>query len=275
MRVREISDITGVNIETIRSYRKAGYLNPSQKANGYYDYDMEALITLLWIRKLRGYTMSMDQIHQYFYSDNPQELLEILSDRRNYILGEIAARELAVRFIDLETRHIKETMTNPLSGAEMFQSIDDKIDIYSLKNRSGRFRSLQFSMTPTLRIPQEILNGPITDQKIPVQIGLGTYQYILDEHHFRRPDDAVIVPNGLNITQILTLDAFHPISVRELEPMMSYAKMNKLQFQSDTTGYLIRIEKKQNKTFFHFRIRACVQKNSIKDPVVLAYSQNR
>ena len=119
MHVKELADITGVNIETIRSYRKAGYLNPIQRSNGYYDYDMESLITLLWIRKLRGYTMSMDQIHQYFYSADPEELLEILSDRRKYILDEIAARELSVRFIDLETRHIKETMSNNLSGAEM------------------------------------------------------------------------------------------------------------------------------------------------------------
>ena len=273
MHVKELADITGVNIETIRSYRKAGYLNPIQRSNGYYDYDMESLITLLWIRKLRGYTMSMDQIHQYFYSADPEELLEILSDRRKYILDEIAARELSVRFIDLETRHIKETMSNNLSGAEMMQSIDDKIDIYSLKNRSERFQQLQFSMTPTLRIPQKILNGPITDETIPVQIGLGTYQYILDEHDFKRPDDAVIVPNGLNITQVIILNDFRELSIRDLEPMMTYAKVNKLRFLSDTTGYLMRIEMKHNKTYFHFRIRSCVQKNAIKDPVVLAHSR--
>ena len=273
MHVKELADITGVNIETIRSYRKAGYLNPIQRSNGYYDYDMESLITLLWIRKLRGYTMSMDQIHQYFYSADSEELLEILSDRRKYILDEIAARELSVRFIDLETRHIKETMSNNLSGAEMMQSIDDKIDIYFLQNRSEWFQQLQFSMTPTLRIPQKILNGPITDETIPVQIGLGTYQYILDEHDFKRPDDAVIVPNGLNITQVIILNDFRELSIRDLEPMMTYAKVNKLRFLSDTTGYLMRIEMKHNKTYFHFRIRSCVQKNAIKDPVVLAHSR--
>ncbi len=267
MHVKQLSDITGVNIETIRSYRKAGYLQPVRKANGYYDYDMESLITLIWIRKLRGYTMSLDQIYNYFFSQDPDELIAILNQRKEYIENEIISRQLAVRYIDLETRHIRETAEGSM-GAQLFQSIDDKIDVYSLENRSEQFKELQFSLTPTVFIPKEVLNGPMSSATVPIQIGIGTYQYILDERGIKRPKDAVVVPNGLNITQLLVLRNFHEISIEELAPMMTYAKANGLTFQSDTTGYLMRIEIADQKPVFHFRIRACVQENNIRDPLI-------
>ena len=270
MNIKQLSDITGVHIETIRSYRKAGYLHPLKRPNGYYDYSQQDLVSLFWVRKLRGYAMSMDQIHDFFYSDDPGNLLAILEERKTYIQREITSMELAMRFIDLETRHITETVSSGANHAVMFQSIDDKIDIYSLHNRSDRFRELYFSMTPTVRIAKEILNGPLEDRMIPIQVGMGTYQYILDEHAFSVPEDAVIVPNGLNITQQLALRSFDTIPLMELAPMITFARANNLTYLSDTTGYLMRVEENDGAPVYHFRIRACVERNNIKDPSVLA-----
>ena len=270
MNIKQLSDITGVHIETIRSYRKAGYLHPLKRPNGYYDYSQQDLVSLFWVRKLRGYAMSMDQIHDFFYSDDPGNLLAILEERKTYIQQEITSMELAMRFIDLETRHIMETVSSGANHAVMFQSIDDKIDIYSLHNRSDRFRKLSFSMTPTVRIAKEILNGPLEDRMIPIQVGMGTYQYILDEHAFSVPEDAVIVPNGLNITQQLALRSFDTIPLMELAPMITFARANNLTYLSDTTGYLMRVEEDHDAPVYHFRIRACVERNNIKDPSVLA-----
>ena len=270
MNIKQLSDITGVHIETIRSYRKAGYLHPAKRPNGYYDYSKQDLISLFWVRKLRGYTMSMDQIHEFFFSDDSNDLLGILEEKKEYIRHEITSMELAMRFIDLETRHITETMSSGANRAVMVQSIDDKIDIYSLTNRSDRFRELYFSMTPTVLIPKEVLNGPLDDRMIPIQVGMGTYRYILDEHSFAVPKDAVIIPNGMNITQQLVLHDFHNIPLSDLAPMMNYAKANHLSFLSDTTGYLMRVCKEGGTPAYHFRIRACVEQNNIKDPSVLA-----
>lgn len=267
MNVKQLSDISGVHIETIRSYRKAGYLNPGQRENGYYDYSFADLVTLLWIRKLRGYTMSMDHIHDYFYSEDPSQLLSILEEKKRYIRNEIMAMEQASRFIELETRHIEETQAGE-TGARMFQSIDDKIDIYSLSNRSDRFRQLYFSMTPTIRVPMDILNGPVEDRIIPIEAGVGTYRYILDEHHFAVPSDAIIIPNGLNIVQVVIIDNFSRMNLKQLSGMMEYARANGLTFQSDTTGYLMRVTLHEGKPRYHFRIRACVEPNDIRDPSI-------
>jgi DNA-binding transcriptional MerR regulator len=230
MHIKQLSDITGVHIETIRSYRKAGYLHPSKLPNGYYDYSQQDLVSLFWIRKLRGYTMPMDQIHAFFFSDDPNNLLSILEEKKEFIRREITSMELAMRFIDLETRHITETVSSGINRAAMFQSIDDKIDIYSLKHRSARFRELYYCMTPTVHISKEILNGSLEDRMIPIRVGMGTYRYILDEHSFPVPNDAVIIPNGLNIQQQLILHNFNEISLSDLSPMITYARANNLVF---------------------------------------------
>lgn len=270
MNIKKLSDISGVHIETIRSYRKAGYLHPAKRANGYYDYTENDLISLFWVRKLRGYSMSGAQINDFFFSKDPSNLLAILEEKKAFIRQQISSMELAMNFIDLETRHIAETVKSGVNRAIMFQSIDDKIDVYNLSNRSDRFRELYFSMTPTVRIPKDVLNGPIEDRLIPIQAGVGTYRYILDEHQFPVPDDAVIVPNGLNIVQQLALKQLNEVRLTDLSPMMTYARSNGLTFLSDTTGYLMRIAIENGDPVFYFRVRACVQENNIKDPFIQA-----
>ena len=269
MNIKKLSDITGVNIETIRSYRKKGYLHPETMENGYYDYSSADLSTLFWIRKLRGYEMSMNQIEDYFTSADRGRLIELLSEKKDILTQEIETLEQSMRFIDLEIRHINETGTEARS-AQLFQSIDDKFDVYSLHHRSDRFRELSFSMTPTVHITRDILNGPLEDRQIPIEIGMGTYGYILEEHGFPVPHDAVVVPNGLCITQLLILDNFERIPLRDLHPMINYARANHLTFESDTTGYLMRIQIVSGKPLFHFRVRACIERNEIRDPSVLA-----
>ena len=270
MNIKKMSDISGINIETIRSYRKSGYLLPAQKENGYYDYSDQDLITLFWIRKLRGYNMSMNNIHEYFYSHDHETLLQLLEEKKAYLEKEIFSLHEAMRFIDLETRHIRETTSEKRMGAEVLQSIDDKIDIYPISNRDGHLKELYFCMTPTVHITKEILNGPMEDRCIPIKVGVGTYRYILEEHHLEFPENAVIVPNGLNIVQELIIRDFTKIHLSKLTPMMSFAKANGLTFQSDTTGYLMRIRFNDGIPSFHFRVRATFELNDIKDPSVLA-----
>ena len=52
--------------------------------------------------------------------------------------------------------------------------------------------------------------------------------------------------------------------------MITFARANNLTYLSDTTGYLMRVEENDGAPVYHFRIRACVERNNIKDPSVLA-----
>ncbi|MBQ9327900.1 MAG: MerR family transcriptional regulator [Solobacterium sp.] len=262
--------MAGVNAETIRSYRMQGYLHPAKEDNGYYTYSINDLVSLLWIRKLRGNFTSMDRIHEFFTLNDEENMLELLEQERIRLDRQISEIQSARRFIDLETRHIEESRKHRNAGVGVMQSIDEKVDFYEFETNPILLQSLYNMMTPTLFIEKDILNGPLEDRIVPIRAGVGTYRYVLNEHKINELDEqAVIVPNGLNVTQVIILSDLTEINVLDLAPMMTYAKVNHLTFLSDTTGYLMRIQLIDEQPYFHFRIRACFETNSLVDPTVL------
>lgn len=65
MRIGELSQSVGVDVETIRYYEKAGLLPPpARAANGYRDYGQAQLERLAFIRHCRALDMSLADINQ-------------------------------------------------------------------------------------------------------------------------------------------------------------------------------------------------------------------
>lgn len=65
MRIGELSQATGVDIETIRYYEKAGLLPaPGREANGYRRYRPEHLERLAFIRHCRALDMPLDAVRR-------------------------------------------------------------------------------------------------------------------------------------------------------------------------------------------------------------------
>lgn len=63
MRIGELSQATGVDIETIRYYEKAGLLlNPTRLSNGYRDYGTDQLERLAFIRQCRALDMPLADV---------------------------------------------------------------------------------------------------------------------------------------------------------------------------------------------------------------------
>lgn len=63
MRIGELSQATGVDIETIRFYEKSGLLpSPAREANGYRDYGQPQLERLAFIRHCRALDMSLADV---------------------------------------------------------------------------------------------------------------------------------------------------------------------------------------------------------------------
>lgn len=72
MRIGELSQSTGVDIETIRYYEKAGLLPlPEREANGYRYYDQGDLERLAFIRHCRALDMSLADV---------KRLLDLVAD---------------------------------------------------------------------------------------------------------------------------------------------------------------------------------------------------
>lgn len=263
MKINELARISGVKAETIRSYRLKGFLHPVRADNGYYDYSMADYVSLVYLRKMRSYSFSLEAIDTLYRSDDADALLALLDQKSASIHQEIADLQSRLRFLEFERRHIKESVSVDNAVVLQFQSIDDKIDFYDFAHPD--LINMYRRTTPTLCIRKEILNGPISDRKVNMQAGLGTYRYLLKEHHLPVPKPHVVVPNGICLSQMLVTSDLTTISVRQLEPIMRYAKKNGHVFISDTTGYLMRIVLQNQTPVFYFRIRACIEPNDIID----------
>ena len=62
MRIGEIADLAGVTVRTIRHYHQLGILpEPMRRANGYREYTVDQLVTLLRIRQLAQSGLSVTQ----------------------------------------------------------------------------------------------------------------------------------------------------------------------------------------------------------------------
>ncbi|MCR5795609.1 MAG: MerR family transcriptional regulator [Solobacterium sp.] len=267
MKVNELSKITGTHIETIRSYRNKGLLKPKKLANGYYNYGISDFISLAYIRKMRGYSISLDNISEIYSTDEPGKIIELIEAEQQVLRTRLARMEEEIRYLELEKIHVRESWRTGDFMVQTVQSLDDKIDIYpeDLVSDPG-FRSLleiSHMMTPTVRISKEVLNGSCEDRIIPIRTGVGTYRYVLSEKGIPLPEGHNVIPNGIHISQMITLKDLSEISLKQLQPMMDEAKKNGTPFISDTTGYLMHVEKRSDDLVYHFRIRACIETNDI------------
>ena len=257
--------MTGINKETIRSYREKGFLHPLQDDNGYYNYTSGDFTSLVYLAKLRSYQIGLEDIQKFYHPADVHELDTVFEDR---IRSKIASLERSLRFLEFERRHVHESFETDAQEVLETQSIDEKIDFYDFydeKEKKAHFSDILQTTTPTLFISREILNGPVMDKVIAMKAGLGTYRYLLEERNMKVPEGGVIVPNGICLSQMLVVDHLDEVNILQLAPMMNYAKEHHRTFISDTTGYLMRIETGEGSSSFFFRIRACVEQNDIKD----------
>jgi DNA-binding transcriptional MerR regulator len=264
MKINELARLSGINPETIRSYRSKGLLHPVKQENGYYEYSAADYVSLAYIRKMRGYSFTIDDISRMYESQNPEFLLSVFDHEKEFLTAQIADLENKLRFLELERRHVMESST--INDVMIMQSIDEKIDFYELDyfltNKHAYHRlGIYTMMTPTVWIDPEVLNGGYEGEFVPIRIGIGTYRYLLNDLKTEAPAGSIIIPNGVCVSQMLEVSDISRIRLEQIEPMISYARENHLRYLSGTTGYLMNIENRSGAQICHFRIRAVVEKN--------------
>jgi DNA-binding transcriptional MerR regulator len=270
MKISELSAAAGVPSTTIRLYREKGFLHPVRLANGYYDYGPEDFVTLSHLRKLRSYGLSTPLIARINTMHCSDRLLDQLRSAEEHMASEIVLLQEQQHWLELECRHIEEGRINRRAGAILMQSIDEKEDYYRLSGSGESSLDRYYDrVTTVLRVPMEVLNGPVEDREIPLQVGLGTYRYIMAKIQEPIPTPDVICPNGLYISQLLILENCRRINILDLAPMMHLAKEKGKTFCSDTTACLLHIERTHEKSRFYFRIRACIEPNDKVEPLTL------
>jgi Cd(II)/Pb(II)-responsive transcriptional regulator len=120
MRIGELGLATGVDVETIRYYEKAGLLPvPARQANGYRDYGQKHLERLAFIRHCRALDLPLVEI---------QRLLELLSqpsaacgDVDRLIEGQLArvrTRIRSLRALERQLSALRSCCATPQTAAE-------------------------------------------------------------------------------------------------------------------------------------------------------------
>lgn len=270
MKINELAKITHINPETIRMYRKDGFLDPKQLANGYYDYSAADFSRLVYLRKMRECGLSLADISAFEHSTNPEEMITMLENEEQAISRQMERLKDRQRFIRFEKRHILESVQVGKESVQIMQSVDEKLDYYGddvIFHALTCLNSDTFYLTTTtaVKVSKEILNGEIQDRMVPIETGIGMYRFMIDRRGVPAPEHASIVPNGLCISQILSLRSCEELNIMQLAPMIAYAKQISKPFISDTTGYLARIRHDDKGPIFDFRIRACIEKNNFVD----------
>lgn len=88
-KISEISKLYGIGVDSLRYYEKIGVLNPKRAENNYRLYSLNDLYRLNIIRDLRPLDFSMAQIKDYLDHQSTENTLEVLTEEREKIKGQI------------------------------------------------------------------------------------------------------------------------------------------------------------------------------------------
>lgn len=260
MLANELSKLTGTNIETIRMYRKKGFLKPTQdKENGYYHYSDSDVYVLMHLQLLRAQNISLAEIHRVFQSGDSVEIQKHLDDQIKALQDEITALERRLNILLSTKNHISNTPTNSI--VKCIQVSDEKYDYYSTRQLPEVKRLCVKSLIPysiVLGFDCARLNETLVPEMLPLKSGIGIYRSDFQNGKVTPPPDGELVPTGAYLTAMISLRQFDAIDTSQLLSLRDYAREHRLLFTGKTTAYITHIDYSGSEPIFYFRLRAQV-----------------
>jgi len=109
LRIGELGQATGVDIETIRYYEKAGLLpGPARSANGYRAYGQAHLEQLAFIRRCRALDMALDEIRDLLrFKSQPESNCESVNLLLDAHIGHVATRIAELQGLERQLRALR------------------------------------------------------------------------------------------------------------------------------------------------------------------------
>lgn len=259
MKIHELSNYSKINPETIRLYRQKGLLRPHRNpANGYYEYSEANLISLFFVRILRGSNLPLQTIAQVFANESVSEMLNNIDNEIAGIEQQINSLEKKLDTMRLNRDHLAECLHVKGQIIEMASS-DDKYDILALQHLTDPLLDIWLRQpelcTISLVINKDILNQELPVTPIAVTPAFGIYRMQIDQYKLPLPDYISVCPKGFCLSLILELDSLTELQPELLKPLQQYARQHGLYFASNTTAFLIRIDYSRPQTRYLFRLR--------------------
>ena len=266
MKINELARISGVSPETIRKYRDRGLLTPQcNPENGYYEYSKADFLNLLYIRKLRGSSLSLDTIERTYHSKDADSLLEgyrMTIDALEEEIRRLRRREMMLR---LSYRHY-ERDADFLGKIRLVDAFGVKYDSYFDPNDDDQVRQLWIDnmdlFTLVLCIDRRYFEAEQVPESVPLRVGIGTYEDILRETGLPLPHNVSIFPEGRYASFFLELEDADQMPGTFLVPIRAYLREHGLRAVSDSTAYLYRVDQTENRLRFVFCVRVRVEEVS-------------
>jgi len=109
MRIGELGQATGVEIETIRYYEKAGLLlRPARTPNGYRAYGFAQLEQLAFIRHCRALDMALDEIRDLLrFKSQPESNCESVNSLLDEHIRHVATRIAELQGLETQLRALR------------------------------------------------------------------------------------------------------------------------------------------------------------------------
>ena len=263
MKINALAGLSGVSSETIRKYRDRDLLRPyCNPENGYYEYSNADFLNLLYIRKLRGANLSLDAIGATYSGDGSAALLQGYRETLEALerqIEELKRREMMLR---LTYRHYERDALNPREIREI-ESFGTKYDCYFEANRMDPGLSKWIEnvdlFTLVVCIGREYFEMEELPKRIPIRIGIGTYQRVLEEAKMAIPETARAFPQGVYASFFLETEDLYAVGPEQLDEIRRYLREKRLRPVSDTTAYLYRVTFSETGYRFQFCVRLRVE----------------
>lgn len=266
MKINELARFAGVNAETIRKYRDRGLLLPEKNPeNGYYEYSYADCLDLLYIRKLRGAHLSLDAIEATYGSGDAETILEgyraTIEDLEEQI-RQLKRREMMLR---VTYRHY-ERDAKATEQIRVIEAFDVKLDAYFDRENPDEIRRLWIRnidlFTLVVCIEQEYFEMDSLPERIPIRLGIGSYEKVLREENCPIPEKVSVFPKGKYVSFFLEVEDLWTISREALEPVRSFLRKEQIHVTGSSTAYLYRVDHTRGKPVFIFCVRVKAAENA-------------
>ena len=149
-----LASVAGTTTRTVRHYHAVGLLpEPSRRSNGYRQYDVQAVLRLVRIRRLTQLGLSLPEVRQALGGDDELDLREILTELvADLERQEAAVREQRQRLLALLGRD--RDLLVPSALVEILEQVRRLVPDQQLVRREGELLELLEATMPPERFDQ-------------------------------------------------------------------------------------------------------------------------
>lgn len=263
MNINTLAKMTSTSKETIRLYREKGLLHPEKNIdNNYFIYTMRDFCTVMFIKKMRYFNMSLNNIKYLLNRNDPNKFIEQYDKQIESLQQEEKRIRNQIKHLKMAKEYLESSFES--EGRVIEKSfISTRYDIYPdlLENKDKHLYDNMILKSDiyinTIYISRkEILCNSL--DKLKVYIGLGIDDQVIKQYKVKVPSQALIFPSGMYLVTMVKITQLNEISRNDILPIIKYAEANNYNIVSGITSFLAYIDHTSHS--YYYRIRVQVEK---------------